>query len=448
MRTSIDRHTPLFAWSLLAAIFAADLFFPAGYAVPLLYTAVVLLGLRARRVELAFQTAGVATVLTLALAFKGGSPQIGLFNRTLAVLVLWVTAAGVTRHRGSLKNLTDEKWALDQSAIVATTDVRGEITYANDKFCQISKYSRAELLGHNHRIVNSAVHPPEFFRDLWGTITRGEIWRGEICNRAKDGTLYWVDTTIVPFLDESERPYQYTAIRYDITARKRSESLLREQESLAQIGKMAAVVAHEVRNPLAGMRGALQIVERRLADGGREREAVREVIGRIDALTDIVGDLLLFARPRQPNLSPIPVCRLLTDVTALLENDPQFSHVAIACETGDMAIEADREQLQLVLQNLLLNSAQAMHGRGRIHVSARRENGWHELRIADTGPGIPADVRARLFEPFFTTKHRGTGLGLATAKRILKAHGGSIEIDSPAAGGTVVVIKLPAERSA
>jgi PAS domain S-box-containing protein len=407
----------------------------------------VLLALRAPRAELAFQTTAVATVLSLALVFRGDPLHIGLFNRFLTVLVLWVTAVGVTRHRRSLKALTDEKYALDQSAIVVTTNVAGAITYANDKFCQISKYSRAELLGQNHRIVNSGVHPPEFFQDLWETIASGRIWRGEICNRAKDGSLYWVATTIVPFVDAAGRPYQYTAVRYDITARKHSEARLREQESLAQIGKMAAVVAHEVRNPLAGMRGALQIVERRLSANGAERDAVRAVISRIDELTNIVGDLLLFARPRQPNLGTVPVCRLMRDVTSLFENDPQFASVSISCAAGDLAIEADREQLQLVLQNLLLNSAQAMQGRGRIEISARRDDRWHELRVVDDGPGIAPEVRHRLFEPFFTTKHRGTGLGLATARRILTAHGGTIDIQSPAAGGTTVVIKLPADRA-
>jgi two-component system CheB/CheR fusion protein len=353
----------------------------------------------------------------------------------------------VCARRGStfvddpVRRLEEMQQALDQAAIVATTDARGIITYANDKFCQISKYSREELIGQDHRIINSGYHPKEYMRDLWRTIARGRVWRGEFRNRAKDGSFYWVDTTIVPFLDERGKPRQYLAIRSDITQRKVAEARLREQEALTQLGQLAAVVAHEVRNPLAGLRGSLQILAARLPVAMREREIIAPMIQRIDGLSKTVEDILLFARPQPPRRRPVDLHTVIGEAVS--------SARAAATDIGAVTVkgqgtivQADPEMLRAVLLNVLLNASHASPGR-EIEVETSVDGGACRIVVLDRGPGIPEIIREHIFEPFFTTKSSGTGLGLPIVKRLMESQGGAVELRPRPGGGTLVELMLP-----
>lgn len=348
------------------------------------------------------------------------------------------------RHESALdvRELEDFRYALDQSAIVATTDVTGAIRYVNDKFCEISEYSREELIGQDHRIINSGHHPKAFIRDLWRTIASGRVWRGEICNRARSGRLYWVDTTIVPFLDDRGKPYQYVAIRYDISDRKLAEQKLVDQASLARLGEMAAVVAHEVRNPLAGLRGALQILSQRLKDERAERGIILEMIKRLDALNDRVNDMLRYAKPRSPELMRVPLRSLLEATADLARRDQSMAGLAIVVEGSELAAHGDPEMLREVFLNLILNAGQAMEGSGTVRVLI--EGGKAAVvRIADAGPGMSEDLLDRIFEPFFTTKRAGTGLGLAIVRRLLELQDGSVDVQSTSPAGTTIRVTLP-----
>jgi len=344
-----------------------------------------------------------------------------------------------------VRRLEEIRYALDQAAIVATTDQRGIITYVNDKFCEIAKYSREELLGQDHRIINSGYHPKEFIRDLWRTIAQGRVWRGEIRNRAKDGTIYWVDTTIVPFLNSDGIPRQYLAIRSDITHRKAAEARLREQAALTELGQLAAVVAHEVRNPLAGLRGSLQILESRLPATIREREIIGPMIQRIDELGKTVEDILLYARPQPPRFRTFDLGLLISETAASARAAMADSCPPIAISGDPAVVQADPEMLRAVLLNLLLNACQAGAGH-EVEVVTKVRGATCHIQVLDRGPGIPEDVRERVFGPFFTTKSGGTGLGLAIVRRLVDAQGGSVVLSAREGGGTIAEVLFPLTR--
>ena len=342
-----------------------------------------------------------------------------------------------------LQQLADLKRAIDHAAIVATTDVSGRITYVNDKFCEISKYSAEELIGQDHRIINSGYHPKAFMKDLWRTIANGRVWHGEIRNRAKDGTFYWVDTTIVPFVDPRGKPFQYIAIRADITARKAAEERLAQQAALARLGQMAAVVAHEVRNPLAGIKGAMQVLMGRRPKDDPDRLIMREVVARIDSLAELVNDLMVFARPTPPHPTVFPLRPLLSDAVAALHRDPIGLNIDVSVEGREVMLEADSQMIRAAMLNLLLNAAQAMDGHGRITVTIKGSDGHCAICVRDSGPGVPAELQERVFEPFFTTKARGGGLGLPIARRTAELHGGTLTLALSASGGTTFTLSLP-----
>ena len=436
-----------------AAIFIVDIELPLVYDVGILYVPVILLGLWASWQAYPIVAAVTATSLLIVDVIVGWSPAPPTFvfvNRPLMALVFIAAAVLVMRFTqlaressANVQQLADVKRAIDHAAIVATTDVTGRITYANDKFCEISKYSREELLGQDHRIVNSGYHPKAFMRELWRTIVGGRVWHGEIRNRAKDGSLYWVETTIVPFLDVGGRPYQYIAIRADITARKAVEERLAQQAALAQVGQMAAVVAHEVRNPLAGIKGAVQVLMSRRPETDPERSIMRDVIARIDALGDLINDLMIFARPRPPQPATFLLRPLLLEAIAMLHRDPAGTSLEVTVEGPDLTLTADAELIRATVLNLLLNAAQAMGGRGRIAVVIAQSDERCVLEIRDSGPGIPPELRERVFEPFFTTKARGGGLGLPIARRTAELHGGTLALTMPDTGGTIFTLTMP-----
>ncbi len=195
----------------------------------------------------------------------------------------------------SIKNkikLSDYKFALDESAIVAITDQHGIIKHVNDKFCEISKYTRKELIGQDHRIINSGHHSKIFIHALWVTIANGKTWRGEIKNKAKDGSFYWVDTTIVPFLDEQGKPFKYLSIRSDITERKRIE--MENNEHMIAIEEMVFMISHKVRKPIVNILGLANILNESMEpiEVRKIVEFIKQSALNLDILTHELNDFI------------------------------------------------------------------------------------------------------------------------------------------------------------
>jgi PAS domain S-box-containing protein len=449
---------------LMGVIFGLDAIAPPSITVAILYIIPTILFVGGSQLAEPLVVAALATVLTIVGLYVSPDPgglQIDLLNRVIAIAALWIAAALVVTYvrmvekwtretreataarEESLRRLKDIEYALDQSAIVAATDQTGKITYVNDKFCQISKYSREELLGQDHRIINSGLHSKEFIRDLWRTIAHGRVWRGELRNRAKDGSFYWVDTTIVPFLNERGKPWQYLSIRNDITQRKMAEEQLRDEAALTQLGRLSAVVAHEVRNPLAALKGGLQVLASRLPADLPGKDIIGPMQARIDALNRTVQDILTYSKPNPPKPQRFNVASLVNEVANTARAAVPGAIINVIAEP--VIIEADPEMTRAALLNLLINAAH-VSGDTPIEFVARSRDGHCDIEILDRGPGIPTTVREHLFEPFITTRPGGTGLGLAIARRLTQQQGGTIRLDDRTGGGTAAIIRIPLPR--
>ncbi len=229
--------------------------------------------------------------------------------------------------------------------------------------------------------------------------------------------------------------------------RESMKERLRESEHLANIGELAAALAHEIKNPLAGISGAIQVIGSALEPDDSRREVVDEILCQIDRMDATVRDLLVYARPKPPERELKALGAVVQRTLTLLREEPAFVHVEIEREDLDCETEAyiDESQIQQVVTNLLLNAAHACEKGGRVTVRVFGENGAARVEVADTGSGMsPAEVE-RAFEPFYTTKAKGTGLGLPICKRIIDAHNGRIRIRSREGRGTKVLIDLPCD---
>jgi len=394
------------------------------------------------------------------------------------------------RVAASLQEVSDLKTALDEHASVAITTPRGSITYVNDKFCETSKYSRDELLGQDHRIVNSGYHPEEFIGELWTTIGRGQVWKGELCNRAKDGSLYWADTTIVPFLDAEGKPYQYVSIRADITARKQIEQALQQknlelEEANRMKSQFLANMSHELRTPLNSIIGFSEVLKEGLmgAMTARQKESIGNIYTSGNQLLLLINDILDLSRIEAGkmtlDLELVHIPTLLADSVSANKEMAAIRHIrsklVAAPDLG--SVWADPSKVRQILYNLLSNAVKFTEEGGRVTVKAgivpRAKVGqlsglgpgrtfpvadnefaeFLEVSVADSGIGMSPEGLEQLFRPFsqidggLARQFGGTGLGLAMVKLLAELHQGTVAVQSTVGEGSCFTAWLPIRAS-
>jgi len=359
--------------------------------------------------------------------------------------------------RRALDDLHNQQFALDQHAIVSSADVEGNILYVNDHFCRISGYTREELAGQNHRILNSGIHGREIFLELWQTIAAGRVWHGQLCNRSKDGSQHWFNATIVPFLNEAGKPYEYISIRTDITAQKAQEVELVAARDAAEAASRSksqflANMSHEIRTPMNGIIGMTGLVLDTRLDA-EQTEYLEIVKHSAEHLLTILNDILDFSKIEAGRLEIefTPFCLKETLDAALKPLSASARAKGLALD-WDLAPDlpgnwlGDPVRLRQIVLNLVGNGIKFTE-KGGVSVQVRpaapdeMPTGLHFI-IRDTGIGINTEQQAQIFAPFSqadastTRRYGGTGLGLAITRQLVGLMGGRLWVESEPGQGS------------
>ena len=363
-----------------------------------------------------------------------------------------------------LNLLEEQKYALDQAAIVARTDADGTIVYVNEKFCEISGYSLQELVGRNHRMLNSGVHKPEFFEEMWKTISSGQTWRGEICNRAKSGKLYWVSTTIVPFLDHELKPRQYLAIRQDITALKEAQQLIINQQvqliansKLTAIGEMAATITHEINNPLGVILGRCEMIKSVLERPIIDTTDIARLVDAVYVTAQRIEKIVKSMRTLSHEGAGDPMYRtsvetIISSLLDLFSEKFQSHGIQLTANPYDKSIilECRSHEILQVLVNLLNNSFDAIQDKAKkwVRIDIQKIDSRLEISVTDSGSGILPENLKKIFMPFVSTKRvqYGTGLGLSISRSLVQKHQGRLDYDATSSF-TRFILTIPLAQS-
>jgi PAS domain S-box-containing protein len=344
---------------------------------------------------------------------------------------------------------------IQQSPIaIIITDLNGGIEFVNPRFSEYSGYSYEEVIGQNPRFLKSDLTPPAVYKELWETITTGQTWNGEFCNRKKNGEIYWEYATILPFKGQEGQITNYMAFKEDITTHKQLEDKLAQSRKLETIGQIAGGVAHEVRNPLNAILSITEALfrEKEIDNNPEFTPYIQHIRTQVNRLADLMNDLLDLGKPiASANFQALPLlehCRETTELWTVSGSAKAAKvHISTDPEATDIQVTADSGRLQQVIFNLLENAGNHSPAESTILIRLGLSTTSPDtaiVEITDSGRGIPEESLCRVFEPFYSDRRGGTGLGLSLVKHFIENMGGSVRIwNNEPSPGCTAELRIP-----
>ena len=364
-------------------------------------------------------------------------------------------------HRKAEEALVLQNIAIQSAAnAIVITDRNGKIISVNQAFCRLSGYSQEEVIGKNTSILKSGKQPNSFYQTMWDTILSGEVWKGELENKRKDGSCYPEEMTITPVRQAGGEISHFIAIKQDITEQRKLQNQILQSQKIQSIGTLAGGIAHDFNNILGIILGYTNMIEERSSHDHKlisSLNAIEQVVARGSAL---VQQILTFARKTDVLFEAVNITEVTSELFSMLQQTfPRTIVFKKKIEDALPMIRADRSQIHQVLLNLCVNARDAMPKGGTITIGAEQKTraqvterfpeadrpSYVCISVSDTGEGITKDVLRRIFDPFFTTKPRGkgTGLGLSVALGVVEAHHGFIDLESEIGHGTTFRLYIP-----
>ncbi len=366
-----------------------------------------------------------------------------------------VSAINITKQEKIKREHQRLTEAIEQIAdTVVITDKNGTIQYVNPAFEKLTGYSRQEAIGNNPRVLRSGMHSVGFYENMWATISSGKVWKGRICNKRKDGTLFTEDACISPVVSSTNDIQNFVAVKHDITRELELLKQLQHAVKMEAIGTLAGGIAHDFNNILTAINGFTLLALESLPEDHEACEDLEHVLLSGDRAADLVKQILLYSRKENTDFHPLQPATILKETCSMLKASlPPSIELILDCDEDCDIINADPSQIQQIFMNLAANATHAMkaHG-GTLSLSLANSPATERFdvphivfTISDSGTGIDRKDKEKIFDPFFTTKAigEGTGLGLAVVHGIVKSHNGQIDLESQLFRGSTFSIRIP-----